>query len=120
MKEFIRVMKSLSDPNRVKILKILGTKELCVGEITDVLGLAQSTVSKHLKILEDADLVESRKVGSWVNYKLLEDSKNHHASALQKLLKGWLEDNTEIQKAVLQASNADRQNLSSGFFTDRS
>jgi ArsR family transcriptional regulator len=57
MKAFIRVMKALSDPNRVKIMKMLEAKELCVCEITAILGLAQSTVSKHLKILEDADLV---------------------------------------------------------------
>ncbi|NLJ29520.1 MAG: winged helix-turn-helix transcriptional regulator, partial [Deltaproteobacteria bacterium] len=47
MKDFIKVMKALSDPNRVKILKILQHKTLCVCEIQKVLGIAQPTVSNH-------------------------------------------------------------------------
>ena len=56
MKKFIKVMKALSDPNRVKMVKLLQHKEMCVCEIQAALGLAQSTVSKHLKILEEAGL----------------------------------------------------------------
>ena len=52
MKEFIKAMKALSDPNRVKIIKLLQRRVLCVCEIQEALGLAQSTASKHLKILE--------------------------------------------------------------------
>ena len=59
MKEFIKVMKALSDPNRVKLLKILQERALCVCEIQKVLGLAQPTVSSHMKILEDAGLVNT-------------------------------------------------------------
>jgi ArsR family transcriptional regulator, arsenate/arsenite/antimonite-responsive transcriptional repressor len=51
MKEFIRVMKALSDPNRVKIIKLLQRRTLCVCEIKEALGLAQSSSNKHLKIL---------------------------------------------------------------------
>ena len=47
-------MKALSDPNRVKIMKMLQNRPLCVCEIKEALGVAQSTASKHLKILEDA------------------------------------------------------------------
>ena len=57
-------MKALSDPNRVRVLKLLQTGELCVCEIQKVLGLAQSTVSKHMKLLEDADLVARKRQGS--------------------------------------------------------
>lgn len=68
MKEYIRLMKALSDPNRVRVLKLLQEKELCVCEIQALLGLAQSTTSKHMKLLEDAGLVDSRKEGSWLIY----------------------------------------------------
>jgi ArsR family transcriptional regulator len=51
VKDFIRVMKALSDPNRVKVVKMLQHKEMCVCEIQFALGLAQPTVSKHLKVL---------------------------------------------------------------------
>jgi ArsR family transcriptional regulator len=57
MKDFIRVMKALSDPNRVKIVKMLQHKLMCVCEIQAALGISQSSVSKHLKILEEAGVV---------------------------------------------------------------
>ena len=63
MKDFIRVMKALSDPNRARILKLLQQKTLCVNEIISIIKLAQPTVSKHLKILENASLVVSKKGG---------------------------------------------------------
>ncbi len=50
MKEFIRVMKALSDPNRVKILKLLQHKSMCVCELQAVLKIAQPTVSNHLRV----------------------------------------------------------------------
>ncbi|NDY74639.1 hypothetical protein DO021_22450 [Desulfobacter hydrogenophilus] len=68
MKTFIKVMKALSDPNRVKMVKILQKRPFCVCEIQQLLGIAQSTTSKHLKILEDADLVKSFKDGLWVSH----------------------------------------------------
>lgn len=111
LKPFIRVMKALSDPNRVKIMKMLQVKELCVCEITAVLGLAQSTVSKHLKILEDADLVESSKNGAWVNYKLTEDPENRYAAAMLQELKGWLDESPQVMEVVGEARSADRQRI---------
>ncbi len=111
MKAFIRVMKALSDPNRVKIMKMLEAKELCVCEITAILGLAQSTVSKHLKILEDAGLVDSRKEGAWVNYKLTENFENKYAEVIQKHLKNWLDDAPQIEEVLSQVGTVDRQRI---------
>lgn len=68
MKAYIKVAKALGDPTRVKTLKMLEIKEMCVCEVQAALGLAQSTVSKHLKVLEEAGLVEWRRVGPWVHY----------------------------------------------------
>jgi DNA-binding transcriptional ArsR family regulator len=68
MDEFIRVMKALSDPSRVKLLKMLQERVMCVCELRAALRLAQPTVSKHLKILEEAGLVRREKDGLWVNY----------------------------------------------------
>ena len=76
MKEFLRVMKALSDPTRVKILKILERRSMCVCELQTALGSAQSTTSKHLKILEDAGLAASHKDGLWVNYTLAEQRED--------------------------------------------
>lgn len=63
MKDFILVIKALSDPNRVKLLKMLQERVMCVCEIQAALGIAQPTVSKHLKILESAGLVGRKKDG---------------------------------------------------------
>jgi ArsR family transcriptional regulator, arsenate/arsenite/antimonite-responsive transcriptional repressor len=77
MKSFIKIMKALSDPNRVKIIKLLQHKsDMCVCELKSLLAIAQPTVSKHLKILEEAGLVEFRKDGLWVNYSLVNGSAN--------------------------------------------
>ncbi len=67
MKSFLKVMKALSDPNRVKIIKLLQQKEMCVCDLQGALEIAQPTVSKHLKILEESGLVNFRKEGLWVN-----------------------------------------------------
>jgi ArsR family transcriptional regulator, arsenate/arsenite/antimonite-responsive transcriptional repressor len=64
------IFKSLSDPNRIRILKMLQIKPLCVCEITEILGLAASTVSKHLTILKNAGFIEDSKDGKWINYSL--------------------------------------------------
>ncbi|MFZ1074683.1 MAG: metalloregulator ArsR/SmtB family transcription factor [Verrucomicrobiia bacterium] len=70
MREFMSVTKALADPNRVRILLALRRGELCVCQITELFGLAPSTVSKHLSILHHADLIQSRKTERWVYYRL--------------------------------------------------
>ena len=74
MREFMAVTKALSDPNRVRILLALRRRELCVCQITELFGLALSTVSKHLSLLHHAGLIQSRKSERWVYYRLPEKS----------------------------------------------
>ncbi len=96
MKNFIRVMKALSDSNRVKIVKMLQHKTMCVCELQSALRVAQPTVSKHLKILEDAGLVKHNKDAQWVNYYLSDGENSPYASSLLGNLRHWLEDENEI------------------------
>ncbi len=98
MKPFIRVMKALSDPNRVRVVKLLQQEELCVCEIKEVLGLAQSTVSKHLKILEDAGLVESKRQGTWMIYSLADGSESAYADTMLIKLSDWLDNDKELDR----------------------
>ena len=81
MKEFIKVMKTVSDPTRVKILKMLQQRRMCVCEIQFALCIAQSTTSKHLKLLEDAGLITYQKDGLWVNYELTDGSQSPFAAS---------------------------------------
>ncbi len=108
MKEFIRVMKAVSDPTRVKILKILEKRMMCVCELQTALGSAQSTTSKHLKILEDAGLVESHKDGLWVNYRLADGRQSPYASSLLGNLRHWLNDEAEIRRLTGAINGIDR------------
>ena len=111
MKPFIRVMKALSDPNRVKIIKMLEQKELCVCELTAALGLAQPTVSNHLKQLEDAELVEHQKDGPWVNYRLATKSESLYASTMLKQVSKWLNDDKDIASLILRLPAFDRERI---------
>jgi ArsR family transcriptional regulator len=70
MRAFMTVAKALADENRVRALLALGERELCVCQMIELLGLAPSTVSKHISILKQARLVDSRKDGRWVYYRL--------------------------------------------------
>ena len=70
MRSTLRITKALSDIQRLRILMMLRGGELCVCQIIAVLGLAPSTVSKHLSILSGAGLVDSRKDGRWAFYRL--------------------------------------------------
>jgi DNA-binding transcriptional ArsR family regulator len=68
MRDLLTVIKALADENRVRILLAVQRRELCVCQIVALLGLAQSTVSKHMSILHQARLVEARKEGRWMFY----------------------------------------------------
>lgn len=100
MKDFSRVMKALSDPNRVRVLKLLEGGALCVCEIQDVLGLAQPTVSLLMKTLEDAGLVDKERQGTWMFYSLAEDSPSPYAKTMLALVKGWLNEDEEVRNLL--------------------
>lgn len=108
MRDFIKVMKALSDPTRVKILKLLEKRMLCVCELQTALQIAQSTTSKHLKILEDAGLVSSKKDGLWVNYVLSDGEQSPFAATLLGNLRHWLNEELEVSELVANISGIDR------------
>ena len=70
MREFMTIAKALADESRSRILMLLRSGELCVCQLIELIGLAPSTVSKHMAVLHQAGLIESRKEGRWVYYRL--------------------------------------------------
>jgi ArsR family transcriptional regulator, arsenate/arsenite/antimonite-responsive transcriptional repressor len=70
MRNLMAMTKALADENRVRMLLALRRQELCVCQIVELIQLATSTVSKHMSILKAARLVESRKDGRWLYYRL--------------------------------------------------
>lgn len=111
MREFIKVMKAVSDPNRVRILKMLQHRSLCVCEIQSALKVAQPTVSKHLRLLESAGLVSSRKDGAWVNYHLTDGKTNPYAVSILEDLKGWLDNDPGIIRLIEALPSIRREDI---------
>ena len=66
----VRIGKALDHPLRVRALAVLRDRELCVCELTELFGLAPSTVSKHMAVIADAGLAERRRRGKWTYYSL--------------------------------------------------
>ncbi len=87
---FELVTKAAADPNRVRILRLLETGELCVCQITAVMDLAPATVSKHLSLLKAAGLVLQRKEGRWVYYRLADRAINPFALAMLEMVRSAL------------------------------
>jgi ArsR family transcriptional regulator len=87
MREFLNLTKALSDESRVRILMLLREGELCVCQIIEMIGLAPSTVSKHMAGLVQAGLVDFRKEGKWRYYRL---PGREGSRSVQRALK-WLQ-----------------------------
>ena len=98
MRSTLRITKALSDIQRLRILMMLRVGELCVCQIIAVLGLAPSTVSKHLSLLSEADLVVSRKEGRWAHYRLPDGAT---LKTVRPMLK-WLEVSLRNDEAIAQ------------------
>jgi ArsR family transcriptional regulator len=87
--ESAALFKALADPHRLTILASLARAddEICVCDFTDGLPLNQPTVSHHLRILREADLVTCERRGTWVYYRLADDARNRLENALTTLFK---------------------------------
>ena len=73
MNKVVEILKSLSEPTRLRALMAVANGEICLCQITKLLKLAPSTISKHMSILKHAGLVKSRKEGRWIFYSITED-----------------------------------------------
>ncbi len=93
----LRVTKALADAQRIRILMMLERGEFCVCQIVEVLGLAPSTVSKHLSILAAADLVVSRKDGRWAYYRRPDSDPSAGPRAPLDWLNRTLQDDPQIR-----------------------
>ena len=68
--EIAKICKALGDENRVKIIKLLSNGELCACKLLEEFKIGQSTLSHHMKILTDCNLVDFKKDGKWVHYSI--------------------------------------------------
>ena len=111
MKEVMAITKALADENRTRVLMFLQGGELCVCQIMELLGLAPSTVSKHLNILHQAGLVESRKEGRWIYYRLPHREASPSARSAIRWLKQSLARDPRIAKDAMKVKTVCRMSL---------
>jgi len=83
----VKVFKALSDQNRLNILELLQTGEKCGCTLLDELNIVQSTLSHHMKLLVECQLVKSRKDGKWTYYSFNDQGCNETIDNLNVLLK---------------------------------
>lgn len=101
MKTTARTFKALSDETRLRIMALLSRGELCVCDLMEILALPQSTVSRHLATLRHAGLVEDRRQGVWMYYRLAGSDPLHRD----------LFDLLEEHVATLPQAERDRESL---------
>lgn len=109
MEDKTRIFKALSDPNRLRVLKALQAKTLCVCEIKELLGLANSTVSQHLKILKEAGFILEEKDGKWVNYLINPRPNDTRISSILSSLDFWINDDKIIIEDKKKIAGLDRK-----------
>ena len=109
---------ALADPSRLRILALLRIMELSVGELAQVLGQSQPRVSRHLKILADAGVLERRKEGSWVFLTL---SPPERIDSMYALIDAWADEATKAlfasDAARTDGIRADRTEAANRYFT---
>jgi len=94
-----RIAKALAHPSRLLILDALADGEMCVCELTELVGADQSTVSKHLAVLKQAGIVDDRKEGVMTYYRVKICCLREFWGCIEAVLK----DNLETQKAAVGA-----------------
>jgi ArsR family transcriptional regulator len=108
LKKQAGLFKALSDPNRIRIIKMLQVKPLCACEITEVLGLASSTVSSHLSILKNAGFINDFKDGKWINYSINNGIKVPELASIMTAMHYMAEDDEKIKNDRIKLGYVDR------------
>ncbi len=111
LKIITKLTKALSDDTRIRIVHLLSRKgKLCVCEINEIIGLSQPTISSHLKILENANVLVFRKEGLWVEYMLNPDMEKYQKDMIETISKSIAEDKI-IQMDIERSMTVDREEI---------
>lgn len=108
MQEKTNIFKVLSDKNRLRILKMLQYRPLCVCEITNILKLAPSTVSQHLNILKSSGFILEHREGRWSNYLVNNKADDERITTILTSLDFWIGDLDKIDEDRTKVKSVDR------------
>jgi len=107
-----RNFKCLADINRLRIVKLLGYKNMCVCELSNILKISQPAVSKHLKKLRNAGMISAKQNGFWTDY-FLEKNAFIYLILDKKAFQGMLDSDEIIKQDLRKAKEVDRTKLCS-------
>ena len=99
------LFKALADPTRLRLLNLIGDREICVCYFVEILGTSQPKVSRHLAYLRKAGIVASRRDGKWIHYRLQMPKDEAAAAILQETLK-HLHAQPEMRRDIARLSSA--------------
>jgi ArsR family transcriptional regulator len=95
--DYIKILKILSEPSRLKLIKLLSSRELCVCEIEEITGLKQPTVSQQIKRLREVELVTERNEGKWCYYSLNKSILDDFLTSFHSFIENKIEDLVEFK-----------------------
>ena len=110
MERLSQIYNMLSDKNRLRILKLLEHKPMCVCELTHILGIRQPSVSRHLSKLTKAGIINSRKDGQWHEY-FINRKGDEYTRILMGNLSGWINEDSIIVEDIKKANQTCRESL---------
>jgi ArsR family transcriptional regulator len=99
------LFRALADPTRLRLLNLIGNREICVCYFVEILGVSQPKISRHLAYLRRAGIVASRRDGKWIHYRLSMPKDDAAASILRETLK-HLRIRPEMQRDIARLGSA--------------
>jgi len=109
MERYLKVLRALAGNSRFKIVLLLNGRELCVCELEEILGMTQSAVSQHIRILKEAGLLRETREGQWVFYSLERDKLKEDLEGLMELLDADIEAVRGLEKEVIELRRLERE-----------
>ena len=106
MRELIKIFKALSDETRLRMMKLLQHRDLCVCEIMQAMDISQTRASRNLSVLKNASLIVDRREGLWVHYSINRKKSNDYHQAIEGVLQNYLEDETLVMEDKKRLSRA--------------
>ncbi len=111
MKDIVNIFKALADPTRLRIVLLLRRRELCVCELMAVLGMEQSRVSRHMRVLREAGIAEDVREGRWIIYRVPEEAKALLEGVLTGTLRDRIERSSEAAADIRKLEDCIRENI---------
>jgi DNA-binding transcriptional ArsR family regulator len=111
MKDVVKIFKALADPNRLRIMLLLRRRELCVCELMFILGMEQSRVSHHMRVLREAGIAEDVREGRWIIYRIPEEAQGLIGDLFAGAFRERVEGSGEAAADALKLEACVKENL---------